>query len=222
MLLDKTAHVIKMAGIFLSVSSLTYWGVSVIAGEASQHNINLTDHSQHQEMICASKEKSYERKQVKYQIPELTLLNQEGKSISTADLFSGSDPLMLNFIFTSCTTICPVLTATFAQLQKKLDKPIKMVSISIDPEYDTPARLKEYAQRFHAKENWTFLTGNLNVVIDVLNAFDAYRGDKMNHIPLTLIRFGGNQPWLRLEGFPGTNDLLKEYGLSMSELSGAQ
>ena len=120
----------------------------------------------------------------------------------------------INFIFTSCTTICPVLSATFSQVQNKYGSQIndvKMVSISIDPEYDTPDRLNQYAQRFHAQKSWTFLTGDLDTVMIVLDAFDAYRGDKMNHIPLALISTPDTSGWVRLEGFANAGDLINEY-----------
>ena len=63
-----------------------------------------------------------------------------------------------------------------------------MVSISIDPEYDTPEALNAYARRFDAGPQWEFLTGSLDDSIAVQKAFDADRGDKMNHAPLTLFR----------------------------------
>ena len=83
------------------------------------------------------------------------------------------------------------MSATFAQVQRELGEDsneVLMVSVSIDPEQDTPAELAAYAERFHAGPQWTFLTGSLEDSIAVQTAFDAYRGDKMNHTPLTLLR----------------------------------
>ena len=68
-------------------------------------------------------------------------------------------PLALNFIFTTCTTICPVMTATFSGLRRRLGseaEELRMVSISIDPERDRPATLKAYAERFKAPAAWRF------------------------------------------------------------------
>jgi protein SCO1 len=164
----------------------------------------------------------YERREASYRVPDVTLIDHSGKRVSVAKLLNGDEPVMLNFIFTSCTTICPVLSATFSQVQKEYGSDldgVKMISISIDPEYDTPARLQEYAERFNAPEGWIFLTGELDDVTRILTAFDAYRGDKMNHVPLTFVRVSANAPWVRLEGFPGANDLLREYRLSVSEYS---
>jgi len=175
----------------------------------SQHNPD--EHAQHRAMM---NQKGYTRKQVSYQLPDVMLTNQYGDKVSTAALLGGEETIMLNFIFTSCTTICPVLSATFSQVQNKYGSQIndvKMISVSIDPEYDTPDRLNQYAQRFHAREGWTFLTGDLDTVMNVLNAFDAYRGDKMNHIPLALISTPGSSSWIRLEGFAKASDLVNEY-----------
>ena len=175
----------------------------------SQHNAD--EHAKHRSIM---NQKGYSRKEVSYQLPDVKLIDQNGNNVSTVTLLDGKEPVMLNFIFTSCTTICPVLSATFAQLQKEYNSElngVKMISISIDPEYDTPARLKEYAQRFYAQEGWTFLTGDLDTVITVLNSFDAYRGDKMNHIPLTFIHTPDTSTWIRLEGFANASDLIKEY-----------
>lgn len=117
---------------------------------------------------------------------------------------------MLNFIFTTCTTVCPVMSATFSQAQGKLGK-VRMISISIDPEHDTPSRLKEYAKRFEAGPQWSMLTGSLENSIAVQRAFDIYRGDKMNHEPVTFMRKEPDQPWVRINGFISADDLVREY-----------
>jgi protein SCO1/2 len=86
-----------------------------------------------------------------------------------------------------------------------------MVSISIDPEYDTPARLQNYAKRYKAGPEWQFLTGDLDTIMAVQQAFDAYRGDKMSHEPLTFLRASPRGPWVRIEGFASASELVREY-----------
>ena len=172
---------------------------------------NADEHAEHSAMMD---QKGYRVEEASYELPDVTLTDQNGNKVSAAALFNGEDPMMVSFIFTTCTTICPVLSAIFTQAQKRYSNElegVKLISISIDPEYDTPVRLQEYAKRFHAKEGWTFLTGDLDDIIEVLDSFDAYYGDKMNHIPLTLIRKQGASTWLRLEGFPDASDLVEEY-----------
>jgi protein SCO1/2 len=183
-------------------------------GKTDQGQQNADEHAQHSAMMD---QKGYSREEVSYQLPDVMLTDQNGDKVSAAALLNGEDPMMVSFIFTTCTTICPVLSAIFAQAQKRYSNEldgVKLISISIDPEYDTPARLQEYARRFHAQEGWTFLTGDLEAVIEVLDSFDAYFGDKMNHLPLTFIHKPGSSTWLRLEGFPDASDLVEEYQTS--------
>jgi len=156
----------------------------------------------------------YERTEQSYVVPDVVLRDQEGRRVNLAKALADPKPVVLSFIFTSCTTICPVLTATMAQTQQSLGpdaSDVRMLSISIDPDYDTPARLRQYAQRFHAGEGWEFLTGDRADILAVQRAFDAYRGDKMNHVPLTFLRFEPQGPWIRLEGFAGAQELVQEY-----------
>jgi protein SCO1/2 len=154
-----------------------------------------------------------QRSEVSYEIPDVTLVDQAGKPVSMRDLLSTDKPILANFIFTTCTAICPVMSATFQQVQRGLAEntdEVKMISVSIDPEQDTPAALSEYAQRFDAGPQWVFLTGSLEDSIRVQKAFDAYRGDKMNHAPLTLLRAGPDAKWVRLDGFASATDLITE------------
>jgi len=157
----------------------------------------------------------YQRSQATYSVPDVTLIDQRGQRVSLTELLdSGNKPVMLNFIFTSCTAICPMMTAIFAKVQSQLGDDaarVQMVSVSIDPEHDTPAELAGYAARFGAGPQWEFLTGSLDDSITVQQAFDAYRGDKMNHAALTLFRATPGSPWVRYDGFADAADLTKEY-----------
>jgi protein SCO1/2 len=156
----------------------------------------------------------YARTVHSYQIPSVMLEDSGGAQVSLPSELESGGPVMMNFIFTSCAAVCPVLSATFSQAQKQLgsgDDDLRMVSISIDPEHDTAERLREYAARFRAGPNWRFLTGNLDDIITVQRTFGAYRGDKTNHIPLTYLRASANAPWIRLEGFTTAADLVREY-----------
>jgi cytochrome oxidase Cu insertion factor (SCO1/SenC/PrrC family) len=147
-----------------------------------------------------------------YAIPDVTLVDMDGQRVPLrAALDQG--PLALQFIFTTCPTVCPLLSSTFAEVQVRLPG-VRMVSISIDPEHDTPGRLREYARRFRAGPQWQFLTGSLEDVIAVQKAFGVYRADKMQHEPATFVR-AAQGPWVRLAGDAGADDLVAELrGLS--------
>jgi protein SCO1/2 len=106
------------------------------------------------------------------------------------------------------------MSAIFASVQTELGDDstrLRMVSVSIDPEHDTPQALKAYARRFQAGPQWAFVTGSLDDIIAVQRAFDADRGDKMNHAPLTLFRATPQAQWVRYDGFATAAELVKEY-----------
>lgn len=174
-------------------------------------------HAHHRHMMHQS---GYKSSMHNYKIPELVLIDMQNNKVSLAKALGNDEPVLLNFIFTTCTTICPVLSATFSQVQRELGdeaKNVRMVSITIDPEQDTPERLKEYAGRFKAGSGWQFLTGSIEDIIATQKAFDAYRGDKMNHEPLTFIRGTVDGPWLRLDGFTSAAEVVTEYRQLLSQ-----
>ena len=183
----------------------------------AMHHHEEADHSMHQ----MPDPKATIRTVSAYDVPGVTLTGVNGEKVSLrSELDKG--PVMVNFIFTSCTTICPAMSATFSEVQGRLAKDgtnAHLVSISVDPEHDTPERLKGYASRFKARPGWQLLTGSMSDSIAVQRAFDAYRGDKMNHMPLTLLRASPKSPWVRIEGFANASDLVQEYRKVMPKLT---
>ncbi|MBI3562198.1 MAG: SCO family protein [Gammaproteobacteria bacterium] len=183
----------------------------------SPHGVSAEDHSHHQQMI--DKNSGYSVTKANYPLPKVKLINTEGESVSLDSIVSDG-PLLLNFIFTTCTAICPIMTATFMEVQDAASKQsitLKQVSISIDPEQDTPAVLQGYAKKFHARDDWRFYTGDKTDIIKIQKAFKTYRGNKMNHTPLTLIRMSSTAQWVRIEGFASATDVIDEYRKLMTE-----
>lgn len=146
----------------------------------------------------------------RYDVPDVDMRDAEGHRVALRDLLSDDRPVALNFIFTSCTTVCPVMTASFLQMQRTMRTeriaPPRFVSISIDPDFDTGPVLSAYAQRFGA--DWTFLTGSEADVERVLRAFDAYRGGKANHSAVTLLHAARGRTWTRIEGLAPSEHLV--------------
>lgn len=158
----------------------------------------------------------YARSTASYVVPAVSLLRADGKSVKLADELSDDRAVVLSFIYTSCTTVCPLTSATLSALQDKLGNAadrVHMVSISIDPEFDTPARLRDYAARYRAGPNWQHYTGTLAASQVSQRAFDVYRGDKMNHAPVTLVRAQPGAAWVRIDGFATADQLLSELPL---------
>jgi protein SCO1 len=124
--------------------------------------------------------------------PEFTLTNQDGKRLALKDL--RGKVLAITFIFASCADTCPLLTAKMAGIQNKLGNTfgpqVNFVSITVDPERDTPEVLKRYAQAHKANPTgWAFLTGTTAEIRDVAKRYGIYykkmpRGD-VDHTFLT-------------------------------------
>lgn len=156
----------------------------------------------------------YQRSSAQYTLPDVVLLDTDARPVRLREALAGNEPVMLNFIFTTCSTVCPIMVRVFAELPSRLGpaaSKLRLVSITIDPEYDTPARLKGYAQNFAANPRWQLLTGRAQDIVTVQRAFNSWRGDKMGHEPLTLIRHAPGLPWVRLDGFATPDELANEY-----------
>jgi protein SCO1 len=156
----------------------------------------------------------YRRSVRTYATPDVLLTDGDARPVRLRELLATDDPVMMNFVFTTCSAICPVMVKVFADVPVRLGaaaKNLRMISISIDPDNDTPAQLKAYSKQFGAGARWQFLTGRPQDVRAVQLAFDGYRGDKMNHEPLTLMRHGSSKPWVRIDGFANPDELVREY-----------
>ncbi|MEQ1807005.1 MAG: SCO family protein [Burkholderiaceae bacterium] len=147
-------------------------------------------------------------------LPTVKVMRADGKRMLLAEAIDDGRPVVLNFIYTSCNAICPVTSQVFVELRERLgterDK-VNMVSISIDPEQDTPRKLTEYAARFGSAGAWPHYTSSSADAILIQRAFGAWRGDKMNHQPTTYMRAAPGKPWVRLDGFFGPAALVGEY-----------
>ena len=149
----------------------------------------------------------------KMNIPDIELLDQNGRTIRFyTDLVKGQT-VVINFIFTTCTTICPPLGATFARVQKelgdKVGRDVRFISISVDPATDTPERLKAWGAKFHAGDGWTFVTGNKPQVDELLNALGASTARREDHSPTVLIGNDAHGAWTRTYGLANTSRLVQ-------------
>ena len=161
-----------------------------------------------------AEELKYKRTIETYTVPDVTLVNQTGARVKLKNLLTSDNPVVVDFIYGTCTTICPVLSAGYVNLQRKLGKNsanVRLVSISIDPENDTPKVMKEYLKRYRAMPGWDFLTGSRADIDKVMRAFDAYIPNKMYHYPLNLIRNPKDGEWVRIYGLTSTSEFMNEY-----------
>jgi len=140
------------------------------------------------------------------------LLDASGKRVRLAQEVIGGRIAVVNFIYTSCTTVCPVSSASFQQLQQRLGarlgKEVVLVSITVDPLRDTPQRLREYAGRYQAREGWVWLTGAKPDVDSVLKGLGAYSARFEDHPATVLVGDARGGPWTRFFGFPSVDELV--------------
>ncbi|MDE2150090.1 MAG: SCO family protein [Gammaproteobacteria bacterium] len=153
----------------------------------------------------------------RYQVPAITLVNQFGHKVRLHRVLNRKDPVLVEFFFTTCTTICGVRSAQLVAAQPKLAQAkmkVGFYTISIDPEHDTPAVMLAYSKSFGAPPppNWQLLTGTSEQITRVEAAFNASNpsNDKMMHKALTFIRGGAGKPWVRIDGLMTTEQLVQQ------------
>jgi protein SCO1/2 len=158
-------------------------------------------------------------------IPDTVVYNQHGKKLNFyTDLVKGKT-VAINFIFTTCTTICPPLTATFRRVQQELGgrvgRDIELISVSVDPTTDVPERLKEFSAKFKAEPGWTFVTGSKPEVDGLLKALGAAVADKNDHTPMILIGNDAAGYWTRTYGLAPASTLVKVVNEAAAKSSAA-
>ena len=140
----------------------------------------------------------------KMEIPDVELLDQDGRKVRFYTELVKGKTVAVNFIFTTCTTICPPLGATFARLQRELGaragRDVRLISVSVDPATDTPERLKAWGAKFKAAEGWTLVTGAKPQVDELLRALGAATGSPSDHTPTVLIGNDAAGQWTRAYG----------------------
>jgi protein SCO1 len=172
-------------------------------------------HAHHHHVIPDTK-----RSLMDYVVPDVKLVRDDGKAVRLGEVLNDGKPVVLSFIYTSCTTVCPVTSQALSELQSRLGAArdsVQLVSISIDPEHDTPERLREYAKRFGAGPGWRHYTGTPAASRTAQQAFGVYRCDKMSHAPATLVRTWPGAPWVRLDGFATPDQLMAELSFCISK-----
>lgn len=149
---------------------------------------------------------------VRVRYDDAVLTDQSGRTRKLKSDVLADRIVVMDFIYTTCTTVCPVLSATMARVQDGLDakarEQVVQVTISVDPARDTPARMREYGARFGARPGWVWLTGPTGRVNEVLRGFDAYAPNFEDHPPQVLVGDTRTGEWTRFLGFPDAQTVL--------------
>ncbi len=152
---------------------------------------------------------------------DVELVDQDGRRHRFySDLLQGKIVVVAAFL-TSCTTSCPILAERMAALQERvgdrLGRDVYLLSFSVDPQTDTPARLKQYAERVGARPGWFFLTGSKTNVDWALYKLGAYTDPAEAHSNLLIL---GNEPageWKKVFGLAPAEDLLRSLDAVLRE-----
>jgi protein SCO1 len=145
-------------------------------------------------------------------IPDVRVYDQNGQALNFySDLIKDKN-VAINFIFTTCTNVCPVLTATFRRVQLELEKSqsdVKLISISVDPTIDTPERLREFANKFKVGPGWTFVTGEKTDIDLLLLRLGVGVGNKTDHTSMVLVGNDSANYWTRTYGLSSPSALIQ-------------
>jgi protein SCO1/2 len=193
----------------LKWSTLSLMGIGIVVGGSGSYGEGLLGHTH-------EAHPPVKRSVSQYEVPIVTLLDQERRKIQLDQALANPNPVLVEFFFTTCTTFCDIRSARLASVQDELAQAnieVSFFSISVDPEFDTPERLLAYSTRMQpVPDNWSLLTGPISDIHRVESSFDARNpsADKMLHQPLTFIRARPGQDWIRLEGMMSSHDLAQQ------------
>jgi protein SCO1/2 len=143
---------------------------------------------------------------------DVKLLNQSGDSVRLYSDLLKSKVVVINAFFGTCTGSCPKMSGVLSGLQERLGehlgKDVFILSFSVDPETDTPEKLKEYAEHFHAKPGWMFLTGPKKDVELALAKLGQKVAKKEDHLTMFIVGNNKTGLWKKVFAPASTPDSL--------------
>jgi protein SCO1/2 len=144
---------------------------------------------------------------------DVELTDQDGRKVRFySDVLKGKT-VIVNAFFTTCTSVCPPMNRNMEKIQEALGervgRDVFLVSISVDPETDTPAVIKEYSKKFHAKPGWMFLTGKKENVDWALYKVGQYVEDKQDHTTVIIIGNEATGLWKKAMGMAKPAELIQ-------------
>ena len=179
------------------------------------------DHATHDHSAHTAAPASVVPESVSIKLSNKTLSDAEGHSLRLKSDVVGDHIVVVSFVYTTCTTVCPVVSAIFSDLQNKLgsrlDKDVRLVSLTVDPLRDTPSRLKNYSAQYGAKPGWFWLTGPSASVTEALKGFGAYTPNFEEHPVVVMIGDGKSGKWSRHYGLSNSEHLLTKVDEYLAE-----
>ncbi|MBX3340622.1 MAG: SCO family protein [Nitrospira sp.] len=136
-------------------------------------------------------------------IPDVEVIDQDGVPHRFyGDMVKGKT-VVINFIYTTCKTSCPAATGLLSGVYHRLqaaERPVTLLSVTVDPVHDRPTRLKAYAAQFGAGKGWYFLTGAPADVARILASLQVSASNKAEHPAIVVIGNEAAGIWTRLYG----------------------
>ena len=152
--------------------------------------------------------------------PNVTLTTQDGREVRFYDDLVKGKIVAIDLIYTTCRYACPLETARLAQVQKilgdRVGRDVFFYSITIDPDHDTPAVLKDYAEKYHAGPGWLFLTGKAADIELISRKLGLYTepdpANKDGHTPSLLVGNEATGQWMRNSALDNPGFLARTIG----------
>ncbi len=149
----------------------------------------------------------------KVALPDVRLDDQEGRPVRFVSELVGRRVVAVEFVFTRCTTTCPVLGLQFQRVQRllgdQLGSEFALISLSVHPQFDTPAMLKSWGERYEATPGWTLATGAKPEMDRLLKALDGFSADRANHRNTILLIDGATGEAIRVDGTAAPGAIVK-------------
>ena len=144
-------------------------------------------------------------------IPNLQVKNQDGETVRFYDDLIKGKIVIISFIYTSCTDICPLTTARLSQLEDRLGdalgRDVFMISMTVDPKRDTPEKMKEFSAAFQTRPGWTFVTGALEDIRAINYKFGERSEILSEHRNQIVLGNDATGEWQRDSAFSDLNRL---------------
>lgn len=151
---------------------------------------------------------------IQIEIPDLLVVDQDGTSRRFYSDLIKDKVVILSFFFTSCQSTCPAMTARLKKLQadlgQRLGKDVFIVTVSKDPQTDTPARLKAFANSLKIKPGWTMITGDDKTIGKIVYDFTGDRLGQDSHNTIFIIGNDKNGSWADLSGYASVDELRQQ------------
>lgn len=146
-------------------------------------------------------------------LADLPLVDQNGKTVDLYKEYIAGRHIVLHSFFARCEGSCPVMMTTLQSLQKqlgsRLGKDVQIVSITVDPDHDSPQVLADYARRVQAKPGWHFLSGSSAQVTTALRRIGQYADAPENHMNLIIVGNDASGDWRKLHGLAPLEEIVR-------------